>query len=54
MTPEIFRYKVLRVSTVFKDEQPVSEINVVGDDYLASCQTMDVPLGEDTDLLPPQ
>jgi hypothetical protein len=49
-----FRYKGLRVSTVFKDEQPVFEINVDGDDYLASCRTMDVPLGEDTDLLPPQ
>jgi hypothetical protein len=32
----------------------VFEINVNGDDYLASCRTMDVPLGEDTDLLPPQ
>jgi Reverse transcriptase (RNA-dependent DNA polymerase) len=49
-----FRYKGLRVSTVFKDEQPVFEINVDGDGYLASCRTMDVPLGEDTDLLPPQ
>jgi hypothetical protein len=49
-----FRYKGLRVSTVFKDEQTVFEINVDGDDYLASCRTMDVPLGEDTDLLPPQ
>jgi hypothetical protein len=42
------------VSTVFKDEQTVFEINVDGDDYLASCRTMEVPLGEDTDLLPPQ
>jgi Reverse transcriptase (RNA-dependent DNA polymerase) len=49
-----FRYKGLRVSTVFKDELPVLEINVDGDDYLASCRIMDVPLGEDTDLLPPQ
>jgi hypothetical protein len=49
-----FRYKGLRVSTVFKDEQTVFEINVDGDDYLASCRTMDVSLGEDTDLLPPQ
>jgi Reverse transcriptase (RNA-dependent DNA polymerase) len=49
-----FRYKGLRVSTVFKDEQPVFEINVDGDDYLASCRIMDVPLGKDTDLLPPQ
>jgi hypothetical protein len=49
-----FRYKGLRVSTVFKDEQTVFEINVDGDDYLASCRTVDVPLGEDTDLLPPQ
>jgi Reverse transcriptase (RNA-dependent DNA polymerase) len=49
-----FRYKGLLVSTVFKDEQTVFEINVDGDDYLASCRTMDVPLGEDTDLLPPQ
>jgi Reverse transcriptase (RNA-dependent DNA polymerase) len=39
-----FRYKGLRVSTVFKKEQTVFEINVDGDDYLASCQTMDVPL----------
>jgi hypothetical protein len=43
-----FRYKGLRVSTVFKDEQTVFKINVDGDDYLASCRTMDVPLGEDT------
>jgi hypothetical protein len=49
-----FRYKGLRVSTVFKDEQTVLEINVDGDDYLGSCRTMDVPLGEDTYLLPPQ
>jgi hypothetical protein len=49
-----FRYKGLRVSSVFKDEQTVFEINVDGDDYLASCHTMDVPLGEDTDLLPPR
>jgi hypothetical protein len=49
-----FRYKGLRVSTVFKDEQTVFEINVDCDDYLDSCRTMDVPLGEDTDLLPPQ
>jgi hypothetical protein len=49
-----FRKKSLRVSTVFKKEQTVFEINVDGDDYLASCRTMDVPLGEDTDLLPPQ
>jgi hypothetical protein len=49
-----FRYKGLRVSTVFKDEQTVFEINVDSDDYLASCRTMDVPLGEYTDLLPPQ
>jgi hypothetical protein len=32
----------------------VFEINVDDDDYLAFCWTMDVPLGEDTDLLPPQ
>jgi hypothetical protein len=32
----------------------VFEINVDGDDYLASCRTMDVKLGENTDLLPPQ
>jgi hypothetical protein len=44
-----FRYKGLRVSTVFKEEQTVFEINVDGDDYLASCRTMDVPLGKDTD-----
>jgi hypothetical protein len=37
---------------VFKEEQTVFEINFDGDDYLASCRTMDVPLGEDTDLLP--
>jgi Reverse transcriptase (RNA-dependent DNA polymerase) len=49
-----FRYKGLRMSTVFKDEQTVFEINVDSDDYLDSCRTMDVPLGEDTDLLPPQ
>jgi Reverse transcriptase (RNA-dependent DNA polymerase) len=48
-----FRYKGLCVSTVFKDEQTVFEINVDGDDYLAFCRTMDVPLGEATDLLPP-
>jgi hypothetical protein len=36
------------------DEQIVFETNVDGDDYLASCRTMNVPLGEDTDLLPPQ
>jgi hypothetical protein len=29
-------------------------MNVDGDDYLDSCRTMDVALGEDTDLLPPQ
>jgi hypothetical protein len=39
---------------VFKDEQTVFEINVDGDYYLASCRTMDVRLGEDTYLLPPQ
>jgi Reverse transcriptase (RNA-dependent DNA polymerase) len=50
----LFRYKGLRVSTVFKEEQTVFEINVGGEDYLASSRTMDVPLGEDTDLLPPQ
>jgi hypothetical protein len=49
-----FRYKGLCVSTVFKEEKTVFEINVDGDDYLASCRTMDVPLSEDTDLLPPQ
>jgi hypothetical protein len=49
-----FRYKGLRVSTVFKDGRTVFEINVDGDDYLASCRTMDVPLGEDTNLLPLQ
>jgi hypothetical protein len=49
-----FRYKGLRVSTVFKEEQIVFEINFDGDDYLGSCRTMDAPLGEDTDLLPPQ
>jgi hypothetical protein len=48
------RYKGLRVSAVFKDEQTVLEINVNGDDYLASCRTMDVSLGEVTNLLPPQ
>jgi hypothetical protein len=36
------------------EEQTVFEINVDGDDYLASCRTMDVPLGEEMDLLPPQ
>jgi hypothetical protein len=49
-----FRNKGLRVSTVFKDEKTVFEINVDGDDYLASCRNMDLPLGEDTYLLPPQ
>jgi hypothetical protein len=39
---------------VFKDEQNVFEINVDGDDYLASCRTMDVPLNEDTSFLSPQ
>jgi hypothetical protein len=48
------RCKGLRVSTVFKDEQIVFVINVDGDDYLAYCRTMDVPLGEDADLLQPQ
>jgi hypothetical protein len=38
---------------MFKDEKVVFEINVYGDDYLAFCLSMDVPLG-DTDLLPPQ
>jgi hypothetical protein len=36
------------------DEQTVFEINVDGDDFFASFRTMDVPLGEDTGLLPPQ
>jgi hypothetical protein len=49
-----FRYKGLRVSTVLKDEQTMFKINIDGDNYLTSCRTMDVPLGEDTDLLPPQ
>jgi hypothetical protein len=49
-----FRYTGLRLSTVFKEEQTVFEINVDGDEYLASCRTMDVPLGENTDFLPPQ
>jgi hypothetical protein len=49
-----FRYKGLRVSTVFKEEKTVFEINVDGDDCLASCRTTDLPLGEDADLLPPQ
>jgi hypothetical protein len=49
-----FRYKGLRVSTVFKDEQTVLEINVDYDDYLDSCRTMDMPLDEDTDFLTPQ
>jgi hypothetical protein len=42
------------VSAVFKDEQTVFEINVDGDEYLDSYRTMDVPLGEDTNFLPPQ
>jgi hypothetical protein len=42
------------VSTVLKEEQTVFEINVDGDDYLASCRAIDVPLGEDMNLLPPQ
>jgi hypothetical protein len=49
-----FRYKSLRMSTVFKNEQTVFEINVDGDDNLVSCRTMDVPLVGDTDLLQPQ
>jgi hypothetical protein len=49
-----FRHKGLCVSTVFKDNQTVFEINVDGDDYLDSCRTMDVKLGEGTDLLPSQ
>jgi hypothetical protein len=49
-----FRLKGLRVSIVFKEDQIVLEINVDGDYNLASCRTMDVPVGEDTDLLPPQ
>jgi hypothetical protein len=49
-----FRYKGPRVSTVFKEEQTVFEINVDGDEYLASCRNIEVPLGEDTDSLPPQ
>jgi hypothetical protein len=40
-----FRDKGLHVSTVFKDEQTVFEINVDGDDCLASCRTIDMPLG---------
>jgi hypothetical protein len=48
-----FQYRGLRVSAVYKDEQTVFKIIVDGDDYLASCRTMDVPLCEDTDLLPP-
>jgi hypothetical protein len=48
------RCKGLRLSTVFKKEKTVFEINVHGDEYLASYRTMDVPLGEDTDLLPQQ
>jgi hypothetical protein len=40
-----FRFKGLRESTVFKEEQTVFKISVDGDDYLASCLTMDVPLG---------
>jgi hypothetical protein len=54
MKPANFRDKGLHVSTVFKDEQTVFESNVDGNDYLASCRTMDVPLSEDTDLLLPQ
>jgi hypothetical protein len=46
-----FRNEGLRV---FKEEQTVFEINVDGEYYLGSCRTMDVPLGEDTNLLPPQ
>jgi hypothetical protein len=42
------------MSTVFKDEQTVFEINIDCDDCLASCWTVDVPLGNDTDMLPPQ
>jgi hypothetical protein len=38
---------------VFKDEQTVFEIILDGDDYLTSCRTMDVPLGENIYLLPP-
>jgi hypothetical protein len=49
-----FLTKGLRVSTVFKEEQTMFKINVDGDDYFAFCRTMDVTLGEDTDLLPPQ
>jgi hypothetical protein len=49
-----FRNKGQRMSTVFKEEQTVFEINVDDDDYLASCRTMDVLLGKDTDLLSPQ
>jgi hypothetical protein len=53
MTPAISDARAY-ASTVFKYELPVFEINVDGDDYLASCRTIDVPLGEDTDLLPQQ
>jgi hypothetical protein len=49
-----FLYKGLRVFTVFRNEKTVFEISVDVDDYLASCRTMDVPLGEETDLLTPQ
>jgi hypothetical protein len=35
-----FRYNGIRVSTEIKDEQTVFEINVDGDDYLASCRTI--------------
>jgi hypothetical protein len=44
-------YACLQCSRMSK---PFFEINIDSDDLLASCRTMDVPLSEDTDLLPPQ
>jgi hypothetical protein len=42
------------VSTVFKEEQTMLEIHIDGDDHLAFSRTMNVPPGENTDLLPSQ
>jgi hypothetical protein len=49
-----FRSKGLRVSTVFKDEQTVFKSTSTATTTWLLVGTMDVPLGEDTDLLPPQ
>jgi hypothetical protein len=53
MIPAISDTRACACLQCLRKSKPCSKINVDGDDYLASCLTMDVPLGEDTDLLPP-